>query len=159
MTVHLFGAVSSPACSNFALRKTAEDNAQHFSPDVASTVKQNFYVDDCLKSLPSDNKAITHVGELCSLLGQGGFRLTKWVSCSRGVLKSFPETERAQEIKMLDLQEDELPVERALGVQCNAETDRFGFNVNIKTRPPTRRDILSVVSSVFDPTIYVGKNG
>lgn len=63
MTVHLFGAVSSPACSNFALRKTAEDNARHFSSDVASTVKRNLFVDDCLKSLPSVNEAITHVRE------------------------------------------------------------------------------------------------
>ena len=31
MTVHYSGAVLSPACSNFALRKTAEDNAQHLS--------------------------------------------------------------------------------------------------------------------------------
>lgn len=28
MVVHLFGAISSPACTNFALRKTAEDNQQ-----------------------------------------------------------------------------------------------------------------------------------
>ena len=49
MTVHLFGAVSSPACANFALQKTADDNVQHFSCDVINTVKRNFYVDDCFK--------------------------------------------------------------------------------------------------------------
>ena len=37
MTVHLFGAVSSPACSNFAVRKTAEDNAKDFSADAINT--------------------------------------------------------------------------------------------------------------------------
>ena len=88
MTVHLFGAVSSPACSNFALRKTADDNAQHFSCDVVNTIKRNFYV-DCLKSLPSVKDAIAHVRELCSLLHRGGFRLTKWVSSSREVLESI----------------------------------------------------------------------
>ena len=36
------------ACANFALRKTANDNVQHFSSDVTSTIKRNFYVDDCL---------------------------------------------------------------------------------------------------------------
>ena len=90
MTVHLFGAVSSPACSNYALRKTADDSAQHFSCDVVNTIKWNFYVDDCLKSLPSVKDAITHVRELCSLLQQGGFRLTKWMSSSREVLESIP---------------------------------------------------------------------
>ena len=68
MTVHLFGAVSSPACSNFAIRKTAEDNAEDFSADVVNTVKRNFYEDDCLKSLPSVEDAVYHVGELRSLL-------------------------------------------------------------------------------------------
>ena len=30
MVVHIFGAASSPSCSNFALHKTAEDNSDHF---------------------------------------------------------------------------------------------------------------------------------
>ena len=32
MLVHLFGAISSPACANFALRRTAEDNKSYFPP-------------------------------------------------------------------------------------------------------------------------------
>lgn len=44
MRVHLFGAVSSPSCANYALRRTAEDNASEFPPEVISTVNHNFYV-------------------------------------------------------------------------------------------------------------------
>ena len=58
MRVHLFGAVSSPSCANFALRKTAEDNLHEFDFEVINTVKRNFYVDDCLKSVPGENEAI-----------------------------------------------------------------------------------------------------
>ena len=105
MTMHLFEAVSSPAFSNYALRKTADDNAQHFSCDVVNTIKWNFYV-DCLKSLPSVKDAITHVREWCSLLQRGGFRLTKWLSSSREVLESIPVKDRGQEIRKLDLQKD-----------------------------------------------------
>ena len=47
MTTHLFGAVSSAPCANFALRKTAADNQADFSNEVVRTVAQNFYVDDC----------------------------------------------------------------------------------------------------------------
>ncbi|XP_044165857.1 uncharacterized protein LOC122949868 [Acropora millepora] len=130
MTVHLFGAVSSPACSNFAVRKTAGDNAKDFSADAINTVRRNFYVDDCLKSLPSVEYAVSHLDELRSLLQRGGFRLTKGFSNSREVLESIPKSERAQEIKKLDLQKDELPIE---------------------FRPPTRRGILSFVGTVFDP--------
>ncbi|XP_078252913.1 solute carrier family 28 member 3-like [Rhinoraja longicauda] len=61
--VYLFGAVLSPSCANFALRKTAEDNGAHFSEEVVDTVKNNFYVVDCLKSMPSEPEAVRM--ELC----------------------------------------------------------------------------------------------
>jgi len=32
MTVHLFGAVSSPACANYALQSTADDNEDNYGP-------------------------------------------------------------------------------------------------------------------------------
>ena len=144
MTVHLFGAVSSPACSNFPVCKTAKDNAKDFSADAINTVRRNFYVDDCLKSLPLVEDAVSHVDELRSLLQRGGFRLTKWISNSREVLESIPESERAQEIKKLDLQKDELPIERALGVQWRIETDKFGFNVNIKLRTKYLLSVMCV---------------
>lgn len=80
MTVHLFGGVSSPSCANFALRKTADDNEDVYGPEIANTVKRNFYVDDCLKSVQSEQTAISHVEHLTGLLKKGGFRLTKWLS-------------------------------------------------------------------------------
>ena len=50
MTVHLFGAVSSPACANYALQHTADDNEDNYGTEVANTLRRNFYVDDVLKS-------------------------------------------------------------------------------------------------------------
>ena len=54
-------------------------------------------------------------------------------------------------MKTLDLSKDDLPVERALGAKWCAETDTCGFKVDIKFKPPTRRGILSLVISVYDP--------
>ena len=82
MVVHLFGTTSSPSCANFSLRRTAEDNCQELSKEAVDSVKDNFYVDDCLKSVPSETKAIGLVDERRSLLSKGGFRLTKWISNS-----------------------------------------------------------------------------
>ena len=93
MTVHLFGGVSSPSCANFALRKTADDNKANFHPQIVRTVDRNFYVDDCLKSVKSEHDAIYLVKNLTELLKKGGFRLTKWLSNSRGVVESIPESE------------------------------------------------------------------
>ena len=95
MLVHLFGAVSSLACANFALLRNAKDNQNAFPVEVVNTVKRNLYVDDCLKSLPLVTVAIAHVHDLQNLLSKGGFKLTKWVSNSQEVLEAIPEQERS----------------------------------------------------------------
>ncbi len=41
MCVHPFGAVSSGACANFALQKTADEGEAKFGPDVAHTVRRD----------------------------------------------------------------------------------------------------------------------
>ena len=114
-------------------------------------MKINFYVDDCLKSLPTVAAAIAHIHDPQNLLSKGGFKLTKWVSNSREVLEAIPEQERSAEFKRLDLHNDELPPQRALGMKWCVESDIFFFDVHDEARPPTRRGILSLVSSVFDP--------
>lgn len=50
MMVHLFGAVSSPSCASYALKRTALGNKSDFPAMVVETVQHNFYVDDCLKA-------------------------------------------------------------------------------------------------------------
>jgi len=63
MVVHLFGAKSSLSCANFILLQTAEDNLSDLSPTVLDTVKYNFYVDNCLKSVDSEAEAIGLINE------------------------------------------------------------------------------------------------
>ena len=151
MTVHLFGATSSPSCASFALRKCAEDQSQEFRAEVVQTVLQNFYVDDCLKSVATEEEAITMCQDLMKICSHGGFRLTKWVSNRRKVLDSIPKAELAKEMKTLDLDQDELPMERALGLNWCVESDTFKIKITIRDRPFTRRGLLSVVGSVYDP--------
>ena len=136
MMVHLFGATSSPSCANFGLRQAAEDNCQEFSKEAVDSVKDNFYVHDCLKSIPSETEAIGLVNELRTLLSKGGFRLTKWISNSRKVIDFFPLSERAGSVKNLLL--DQLPIERAFGVRWDVGSDTFGFKISVKDRPATR---------------------
>lgn len=151
MTVHLFGAVSSPSCAIYALRRTADDNQADFSAEVIQTVKENFYVDDCLKSVASEEEAILMVKHLTALCQRGGFTLTKWVSNNRIVLQTLPEEHRAKDLKELNLDMDKLPLERALGLRWCAETDSFNFKMEIHQAACTRRGMLSVSSSVYDP--------
>ena len=48
-----------------------------------------------------------------------------------------------------------LPVERALGIQWGVQSDTFQFKIVVKDRPPTRRGIISVISSIYDPLGFV----
>ncbi len=112
---------------------------------------QNFYVDDCLVSVPTVQEAVQLRSDLVDLCNMGGFQLTKWVSNSRTVLSSIEEEQRGKDIRSLDLDNDKLPTEHALGLQWNVEDDTFRFNIAVTEKPHTRRGILSMVSSVFDP--------
>ena len=154
MCVYLFGTLSSPSCANFALKQTAKDNENDFSPVTIDTVNHCFYVDDCLTSAPTAEEATNLLKELCELLAKGGFKLTKWTSNSRKVIESVPPCNRSKELMDLDLTSAALPKEHALGLQWNVEQDTLCFKVNVRSKPATRRGILSVVNSVFDPLGY-----
>ena len=70
-------------------------------------------------------------------------------------MESIPPNERASGIKNLDMRKDNLPVERALGVEWCVESDTFQLRVILQNKPPTRRGILSIVSSIYDPIGFV----
>jgi len=67
------------------------------------------------------------------------------------IAETIPADERAKDVKALDLDKDDLPDERALGVKWCVESDNSGFKVDIKLKPPMRRSILPVFSSVYEP--------
>ena len=151
MSVHLFGATSSPGCSNYALKTTANDNEKELGTEAASFLRNDFYVDDGLKSLPTAEKAIQLVKTSTEMCRRGGFRLHKFVSNSKEVIENIPAEDRAKGIENIDIENDNLPIERVLGVQWCIESDTFQFRIQLKDQPLTRRGILSTVSSVYDP--------
>lgn len=68
-------------------------------------------------STASEDEAVVLYHELVPLCAKGVFKLTKWMSNRRAVMVEIPEDQRAKGIKDLDLDYDQLPVERVLGVQ------------------------------------------
>ena len=75
------------------------------------------------------DEAKSLVDEVTSLFGEAGFRLTKWI----------PDEKRAR--PNLDLDLDDLPIERTLGVQWDVEKDVFLFKVLEPNQPLTKRGI------------------
>ncbi|XP_067941083.1 uncharacterized protein [Watersipora subatra] len=166
MTVHLFGARSSPACATYGLRFLADQYNSLLSGHSASHqfVHRNFYVDDGLTSVFNEAEAVSLIHETRELCAAGQLRLHKIASNSREVMSQLPRSECARAIASLDLSSDPLPKERSLGILWDTEKDNFTFHHDTATKPDTRRGVLSTVASIFDPLgflspyILIGKN-
>jgi hypothetical protein len=163
MAVHLFGAVSSPACATYALRQIATDHKTTFGEEASQFIMRDFYVDDGLRSVKDTETAIDLVKRSAALCAAGGLHLHKFLSNSKEVLEAIHPKERAANISSQDLL-DALPAERVLGVHWNVEEDTLGFKLELKPcQALTRRKILSTVSSIYDPlgliapVILIGK--
>ena len=155
MTVHLFGAASSPGCANFALKHIARVNKEVYGPDAADFIRRNFYVDDGLKSVSTQGEAVDLIKQSQKMCSAGALRLHKFVSNSKDVIASVPMEDRAKGIQNLELVHDSLPIERALGIQWCIESDTFRFRIELKDCPLTRRGILSTICSVYDPLGFI----
>lgn len=81
-------------------------------------------MDDWLKSLPSEAETMALMRDLTAvgLRQTGGFQLVKWISNSRLVMESIDVEKRAKEVKELDFDKDNLPVERTLGLRVQKQT-------------------------------------
>ena len=162
MKVHIFGAKSSPACANFALKQLAKDNQSETSDMVYNFITRDFYVDDGLHSSSTVEEAVELSQGAREVCQKGNIRLHKFASNSREVMEAIPMSERSKNMENRDLAWN-LPVERTLGVEWNLELDNFQFCIALKESPVTRRSILSSVASVYDPlgflapVILVGK--
>ncbi|KAK3730393.1 hypothetical protein QZH41_015611, partial [Actinostola sp. cb2023] len=155
MKVHLFGAASSPGCANFGLKRAADDGEEEFGTQAAAFIRDDFYVDDGLKSTPTVSEAINLIESSKAICAKAGMRLHKLTCNSKEVLQAIPIEDRSKNIREIDLKVDPLPIERALGVVWCVEDDSFQFRIELRDRPFTRRGVLSTVSSIYDPNGYV----
>ena len=67
--------------------------------EAVKTLNDDFYMDDCLKSVQNVNEAIKMVKELKNLCKKGGFNLTKWCSNHKEVLSEIPTEDLSKELR------------------------------------------------------------
>lgn len=113
---------------------------------------KDFYVDDLVKAVPNIEEPIRIIQSTTKICKDGGFRLTKFTSNNREVNKSVPREDGAKNIKSLDLSQEELPIEKALGVHWPIGNDVLGFRITLQDEPLTRRGILSTITHHKDQT-------
>ena len=83
----------------------------------------------------------------------GGFHLTKFISNSKKLLLSIPESQRKIDVKDQDLS-GQLPNEKALGICWVTDNDAFTFKIKLDERPLTERVMLSVISSIYNSLCF-----
>lgn len=140
MRWHLFGAASSPGCSNFGLKNLASQGRGKFSDKSIKFIQSSFYIEDGLTCVRTPAKAV-HLGEESrALCRTGNLRLHRFVYNDKEAIALIPPGEGAQ-AKDLDMALGELHIEQALGVQWCVEVDEFQFRVIVKENPLERSSL------------------
>ncbi|XP_062703593.1 uncharacterized protein LOC134286045 [Aedes albopictus] len=156
MRVMTFGACCSPSCAQYVKNVNAERHSQDY-PDAAQAITKRHYVDDMLVSVETEQEAIQLASEVKLVHGNGGFEIRNWVSNSSQVLEALQGDNVTE--KNLDLS-SELATEKVLGMWWCTSTDTFTFKICRNRydegllsgqRCPTKREILRVLMTIFDP--------
>ena len=101
----------------------------------------NFYVDDYLDFFTNRINEIKTIHDVISILNACGFRLHKWISNDREILFSLPNNEIS--LKVVDLELNDLPIERALGLLWDPQKDILQIRAADKNLPVSKSGILS----------------
>ena len=126
------------------------ENEAVFGEAAASALHHNFYVDDLLKSIEHLDPAKQLVKDIINMSKSGGFHLTKFISNKKELLLPIPEHQRRMGVKVQDLT-GHLFNEKALGICWNLREDIFSFRLKLEAGTLTKRVMLSMISSIYDP--------
>ena len=149
--VHLFGNTSSPALAIIGLRFAVNNDSTNASQEVKQFIKNNFYVDDGLKSTKTPQEAIAILSQTKEALSKFNIRLHKISSNSMEVTNSFPTSELSESPPELSGQS----MQPTLGLKWETDKDLLAIQMNVPDHPFTRRGILATVNSIFDPLGFV----
>lgn len=156
MEVMTFGSTCSPASAQHVKNANAAEYATT-CPAAVDAILNKHYVDDFVCSFANAEEAINVTSSVVDIHRRGGFDLRGFVSNSPMVLHSLGvETSSSDPVSM----ESDSTTEKILGMSWNTEDDTFLFQnrfarvhpaVVSGERRPSKREILSVAMSVFDP--------
>jgi len=100
-------------------------------------------------SVATEQEAVILISQMCEPGAKGSFNLTKWTSNRMDVIDTFQIDNILKDIQRLNLDCDDIPMGNVLGV--SVESDCFEFNISTTNSAATRRNSLSVISSIYDP--------
>ena len=154
INTHAFGLKSSPSVANFALRSIADkiDDSSEAGQKVSNSLCSNFYVDDLLTSTNTPEEASELVTGLTDNLSRYGIKLHKFASNHPQALSNVPSDYLTPCMKRLP---EESGDHSALGINWDPVQDTLSLSLNLPQKEYTRRGVLSVIGSLYDPMGYI----
>lgn len=155
MDVLTFGSRSSPCSAQFVKNLNASEFASEY-PKAATSISKNTYVDDLMDGEKSVKEAIQLIQDVKFVHLQGGFEIRNFKSNSEEVLEAVGESIDYENVQM----KDGTNIERVLGMFWDTRSDSFTFSLKFTKvtadvmegkRLPTKRELLKLLMSIFDP--------
>ncbi|XP_055527372.1 uncharacterized protein LOC129719987 [Wyeomyia smithii] len=135
-----YGTKPAPFLATRTLKQLAIDEAERY-PLAANVIENDVYMDDVITGADDVETATRLRLQLDAMLESGGFRLRKWASNCVAVLKDIPKNNLA------------LP-------EALPKSDTLRFSFVIPELAPdqtlTKRKVLSIIASLFDPLGLLG---
>lgn len=148
-----YGTASAAFLATRCLHELAIQERES-NPRASDILLRDFYVDDLLTGVDTEDDAISLQKELDALLNKGGMQLRKWSSNSPVVLQSITNSSTQQSAVLTWDKTDTL---KTLGVEWNPKNDNIQYNVCTKPiQKVSKRTILSQIAQVFDPLGLLG---
>lgn len=153
MQVLTFGASCSPSLANYVKNRNAERFVDKY-PCAVNSILSNTFVDDWLQSVDNEEEMLNLATEVRSIHKGGGFEMRNWLSNSEKVLNILDDSSKSNQKAFED---PEGKFERVLGMWWLPSSDEFTFFENFdadvfdENIHPTKRRILSIIMTIFDP--------
>lgn len=138
-----YGTASAPYLAIRSLHYLADQYIDKY-PIGATAIKSSFYVDDLLCGADDSVTLETLKHQVTEVLQRGNFPLSKWRS-------NHPDFMETQSTKELNFTDDFITTTLGVIWQQNSDTFLFTFTPKQVNMSITKRTILSMASSLFDP--------
>lgn len=150
MTVLPFGLNVSPWLALRVINQLTFEYGNFF-PLAQQAMDDYRYVDDVTSGSDTVQGAIQLKKQLEDISKKGGFELQKWASNSSEFLQTVEDKSKEPLVSFGDS-----TGVKVLGLQYDTNADCFQFKLKPFAGPITKRNILSFISSTYDPMGLVG---
>lgn len=148
LTTVTYGTDCAPWQALRGLHQIAKDNA----PDerTAKIICTRTYMDDCITGGDEVEECREQIEKISDTLAAGKLTLTKWSANDSAVLADIEDEKKLSSYLSKD---ESTSSHKLLGILYDADSDTYSFDIkdpkNVKW---TKRGLLSVVASMYDPT-------